>query len=106
MIPSSGKNKSLFGKEASMHNRRFFQLLILAIAIASGCSRTPPISVTSETTRTVSVSADNAAIDDGESPIGIDGIPDGETLDLEITEMQTSDGQAIVDINTPQNQTN
>ena len=89
-----------------MHNRHFFQLLILAIATASGCSRMPPISVTSETTRTVFASADNPVIDDGESPIGIDGIPDGETLDLEITEMHTSDGQSIMDIDTPQNQTN
>lgn len=88
-----------------MHNRHIFQLLILAITIASGCSRTPPISVTSETTRTISASADNPVIDDGNSLIGVDGIPEGETLDLEITEMKTSDGKSIVDIDTPKNQT-
>jgi hypothetical protein len=84
-----------------MRTRPLFGLTILAIA--TGCSQSQPTAVTSETSRTVTVSADNPIILDGDSRIGVDGIPDGETTQLRITETKNDDGLFVVVIDSPAN---
>lgn len=54
--------------------------------------------MTSETTRTVTVSADDPFIPNGDSRLGVDGIPDGEAIQLRITETKYDNGQVVVDI--------
>lgn len=83
-----------------MRFRRFCELSMLIIAC--GCSQARPDEVTKENTRTIIVSADDPFIrlDDG-SRIGVDGVPDGESIELQIIETTDEEGRSVVDIDTP-----
>lgn len=75
------------------------KLLILTfLSIATGCSQSQPAAVTNETARTVTVSAEDPVIRlDDESVIPVDGLPDGESIQLQITETTFGNGQVVVD---------
>lgn len=79
-----------------MRFRRFCELTMLIVVC--GCSQAQPDAVTKENKRTIIVSADDPFIrlDDG-SRIGVDGIPDGESIELQIIETTDEEGRIGVD---------
>lgn len=72
------------------------------LMIVSGCAQTRPDAATSRMTRevTVSAGAPHVPLDDG-TRIAVDGIPNGESVPLQITETTNDRGQQQVDIDTP-----
>ena len=76
------------------------KLILVPVFLAyCGCENTQPKNVPSATVPGVTVSADAPVIlgDDG-TQIGVDGLTEGQSIDLQIIETTNPSGESVVDI--------